>query len=142
MIWKPFVAVLAVAIATPAFAAAVMHGGEWMTQNGGGRINHVCMTGDRVLDAATMSKMFTMEGLTCSPPKVGAAGNVTTYEAVCQVGGGRETIKDTMTATGPDSYVTHTQSHFEGPMKIPDSDDTQVSRRLGPCKPGDVKSPY
>ena len=50
----------------------------------------------------------------------------------------------TITATGPDAITSRVQSKggaFKMPngqtVPIPDSDTVTVSRRLGPCKPGD-----
>jgi hypothetical protein len=142
MTWKPIAALLVAAIATPAFAAVTLHGGEWQTRVNDGPTHLVCLSGDRTFDAPTLSKMFAMEGVTCSPPKIASTINGASYDAICQVGGGKLTVNEVISTTGPDAYTTHSKSHFEGSMKMPDGDDTQTSRRLGPCKPGDLKSPF
>jgi hypothetical protein len=54
------------------------------------------------------------------------------------------TSSGTITVTGPDAFTSKVHSHG-GAIKMPDGktlpmqdmDITTISRRLGPCKPGD-----
>jgi hypothetical protein len=71
-------------------------------------------------------------------------GNVTSYSMQCTIGGSPMTSSGTFTVTGPDSFAGKAHSHG-GMIKMPDgkavampdTDIVNVSRRLGPCKPGD-----
>jgi hypothetical protein len=143
MTLKPVLAVLAVAFATPAFAAVVMHGGAWVSQIAGGEPRRICMTHDSTFDAQTLSKMFAMEGVQCGTPAMGGLGPVTTYQMTCQIGGGKMTIKETITPTGLDAYTTHSTSHYEGgSIKMADTDNIETSHRVGSCLPSDRKSAF
>jgi hypothetical protein len=88
-----------------------------------------------------MSKLHAAD---CTITNMETVGAVTSYSIRCTVGGSPMTSSGTITATGPDSFTRKIHSHG-GVIKmrngkevaLSDMDIVTVSRRLGPCKPGD-----
>jgi hypothetical protein len=135
-----FFASLTLAYADP---VQVMHAGEWESRVGDGQPRLICMKTDRPFDQETLSKMTQKAGAACTLSDVKEAGAVITYLTSCNLAGGKMILHGTITVNAPDTYVSRTQSHFEGgPVKLPDMDLTVASRRLGPCQPGDIQSPF
>ncbi len=140
------VAVLFTASATAAGAAPVLrHAGEYQTiiDNGAPRV--VCFPTDAVLDQNyLMRSMAKIRNAQCKVGNISSAGAVTTYTVQCDMGGSVMTTTAVFTVTGPDSFSSKAHSHG-GAMKladgrvmaVPDTTIVTVSRRLGPCKPGD-----
>jgi hypothetical protein len=126
-------------------AAQVIRAGDWETTIDGGAAHHSCLGTDRTFDHATMAKTLASSGQKCASVDWHQAGNVTTYESVCDVAGGKLTTRSVITVTGPDSFTTHSSGHMVGgtvKMSDKDLDMTQMARRDGPCKPGEKPSKY
>ena len=140
-------AALAVFVASASAALAdpppQLRAGEWETRNDNGPAHRICERNDHAFDAVAVNRMLSAGGTKCAPAEVHTSGPVTTYSSTCVIAGGRLTTHGVMTSHGPDAYTSRSQSHYEGgTMKLPDMDMTQVSRRLGPCQPGDTISKY
>jgi hypothetical protein len=123
----------------------VRHAGEWESTINNGKPNVFCVPNDETFDQNYVTKtMSKLPGASCTMSNWSAAGGVITYSLQCTVGGSTMTSSGTTTVTGPDAYTTKSHSHG-GAIKMPDGktvemqdmDMTVVSRRLGPCKPGD-----
>jgi hypothetical protein len=138
------IATLFAAAAGAASAAPVRHAGEWQTTIDTGRPTLVCFRKDLVIDQAFMlHSMATIPGGNCKMNRYTTVGPVTSSSMSCTVGGSLMTIASTTTVTAPDTMTSRSQSHggavpLNGKLApLPDTDSTSVSRRLGPCKPGD-----
>jgi opacity protein-like surface antigen len=134
-----------VAIIAQANAAQVVRAGDWETTIDGGPARHTCMGTDRTFDQASMAKTLALTGQKCASVNWHQAGNVTTFESVCNVAGGKLTTRSVITVTGPDSFTTHSSGHMVGgtvKMSDKDLDMTQTARRDGPCTPGEKPSRY
>lgn len=91
-----------------------------------------------------MQSMAKLPGANCTISDFETSGAVTSYSTQCTIGGSQMTSSGTITVTGPDAFSTKAHSHG-GVIKMPngkeaampDIDMVTVSRRLGPCKPGD-----
>ncbi len=135
-----FIASLTLAYADP---AQVMHAGEWESRVGDGPPRLICLKTDRPFDQETLAKMTQKAGATCTLGDVKEAGPVITYLTSCNIAGAKMILHGTITVNAPDTYVSRTQSHFEGgPVKLPDMDLTVASHRVGSCQPGDIQSPF
>jgi hypothetical protein len=129
-------------LAAQADAALVIAGGQWEIRTGEVAYK-ICQPTDRELDATTLVKMTAVSGPRCNAVNVKTIGRSVTYETRCKVAGGQMTIRGKLTTQGSDAYTNRTHSHFEGgPIEMPDMQITEVARRLGPCQPNDVKSPF
>jgi hypothetical protein len=145
---KPFVLLVAACAVTATAASAepmVRHAGEWETIIDNGRPSILCFPTDAVMDPKyIMQSMAKLPNAHCTMNNWSTTGNVTTYSLQCTIGGSVMTTSGTMTVTGPDSLTGKSHTHG-GSMKMPngqtmtfpDMEMTTVSRRLGPCKPGD-----
>jgi hypothetical protein len=138
--------VLGAALAGAAWAAPlVRQAGEWETTIDNGKPMLFCYPTDVTLDQSyVMQSMSKLPGANCTMSDMKTVGNVTSYSLQCTVGGSLMTSSGTITVTGPDSFTGKSHSHG-GVIKMPngqavampDMDIVNVSRRLGPCKPGD-----
>jgi hypothetical protein len=138
-------ALFSAALATQANAAQVVRAGDWETTIDNFAPRHTCMGTDRTFDQASMVKTLELSGQKCASVDWHQAGNVTTYESVCDVAGGKLTTRSVITVTGPDSFTTRSTGHMVGgtvKMSDKDLDMTQVARRIGPCTPGEKRSKY
>lgn len=139
------VSFLLAAEATTAYASPVRKAGEWQTVIDGGQPLVACFPDDQTLDENTITRaMAKIPGSNCKTNSFNTTGDVTTYSVECTIGGSLMTSSGTITATGPDTYTS--KSHTHGGMipmpngktaAMPDTDTLTVSRRLGPCKPGE-----
>jgi hypothetical protein len=140
-----FVAALFAVSASVALAAPVRHAGEWETTIDKGQPLIACFPVDETLDENTLMRpLAKIPGADCKVDSVKTVGAVTSISMQCVIGGSTMISSATITATGPDAITSRVQSKggaFKMPngqtMPIPDSDTVTVSRRLGPCKPGD-----
>jgi hypothetical protein len=132
--------------ATAALAdSIVMHAGEWETTIDKGKPMIVCRPADATLDQNyVLQSMSKIPGADCKMSELKTQGDVTSYSLQCMIGGSQMISSGSITMTGPDSYTGTAHSHggmIKMPsgqaMAMPDVDMTSVSRRLGPCKPGD-----
>lgn len=140
-----FVAVLFAALTSAAFAAPVRHAGEWETALDGGTPRVACFPVDETLDEnSLMRSMSKLPGASCKMDSIKTVGDVTSYSMQCNIGGSTLTSSGTITETGPDAFAS--KGHTHGGMiptaggktvAMPDTDTVSVSRRLGPCKPGE-----
>lgn len=129
--------------ATGSIAAPFYRAGEWQSRTDNGPPNLICHQSDHTLDQAALTRMFSGPGQKCSPGQLTTIGPVTTVSVTCQMAGGSLTTSGTITAQGPDAYISRLHAHLTGgKMTIPDMDITQVAKRLGACRPGDRPSPY
>jgi hypothetical protein len=144
----PIVAVIAVAAAASSAmgAALVRHAGEWQTSVDGGPQRLICYATDETFDQNYVTRASSrIPGAACKVSNFTTIGPVTSYSMLCSIGGSQMTTTGSITVTGPDS-VTGTAHSHGGVVKtakgkeiaIPDTDIVTVSRRLGPCKPGDT----
>jgi hypothetical protein len=140
-----FFAALLAFSASAALAAPVRHAGEWETIIDKGKPMVACFPVDETFDESTvMRPLSKIPGATCKMDSMKTVGDVTSYSLQCTIGGSLMTSSGTFTVTGPDAFTGRVQTHG-GAIKmpngqttpIPDSDTVTVSRRLGPCKPGD-----
>jgi hypothetical protein len=139
-----FAALFAVS-ASVALAAPVRHAGEWETTIDKGQPLIACFPADETLDENTLMRpLAKIPGANCKVDSVKTAGDATSILIQCVIGGSTMTSSATITATGPDAFTSRVQSKggaFKMPngqtVPIPDSDTVTVSRRVGPCKPGD-----
>jgi hypothetical protein len=140
-----FVAALFAISITAVSAAPVRHAGEWETIIDKGPPRVVCFPADETLDENTLMRpLAKIPGVSCKVDSIKTVGDVTSISMQCDIGGSTMTSSATITATGPDAISSRVQSHG-GAIKmpngqmipIPDSDTVTVSRRLGPCKPGE-----
>jgi hypothetical protein len=140
-----FVASLFAVSITAVLAAPVRHAGEWETIIDNGKPLVVCFPADETLDENTLMRPLSkIPGASCKVDSLKTVGDVTSISMQCDIGGSTMTSSATITVTGPDAVSSRVQSHggaIKMPngqvMPIPDSDTVTVSRRLGPCKPGD-----
>jgi hypothetical protein len=139
-----YAASLAAASAEP----LIQRAGEWETTVDNGKPIIRCFPADIILDRNyVMQSMSKLPGANCSISNITTAGAVTSYSMQCTVGGSQMISSGTITATGPDSFSGKAHSHG-GSIKMPngkemaleDMDVVTVSRRLGPCKPGDPQA--
>jgi len=141
---------IAAGVAVTAFANPVRHAGEWETVINGGQPMIVCTHEDRTLDEASITRqMSQLPGASCKTTSFTATDTSATYALECTINGAPMSTSGTITMTGPDSFSAKIHSHGGAiPMAngktvtIPDTETTTVSRRLGPCKPGDPESKY
>jgi hypothetical protein len=141
-----FAVALCVAWAAAAWAdPLVRHAGEWETTLDNGKPVLFCYPADETFDQnVIMRSMAKLPGASCTMGNMSTSGNVTSYSMQCTIGGSTMTSSGTITVTGPDAFTGKVHSHG-GAIKMPDGktmpmqdmDITTVSRRLGPCKPGD-----
>jgi len=135
-----FLASLTLAYAEP---VQVMHAGEWESRIGNGQPRLICLKTDRPFDLETLTKMTEKAGARCILSDVKEADSVISYITSCDIAGGKMILHGTITVNAPDTYVSRSQSHYEGgPIKMPDMDLTVASHRVGPCQPGDSQSPF
>jgi hypothetical protein len=140
-----FAAILFAVSVTAASAAPVRHAGEWETTIDKGKPLVACFPTDETLDENTLMRpLAKIPGANCKVDSVKTVGDVTSISMQCEIGGSTMTSSATITATGPDAITSRVQSKggaFKMPngqiVPIPDSDTVTVSRRLGPCKPGE-----
>ena len=143
-------ALLATAACTPAAASTsiIVHAGSWETQT---RIANmpersvpsrlVCWPADRALDVAAIVAMKSHPNTTCGQPAFSQAGTTATYALNCTVGDLHIHMSGTITMRGPDAFTNHMISHAEMAGRQPrDMDMTSVTRRVGPCQPGETHS--
>ncbi len=140
------IVMLSVASASAAGAETlVRHAGEWETTIDNGQPRIVCFTNDVTMDQNSIAQsMSKLPGASCTVSDFKSVGGVTSYSMQCMIGGSQMTSTGTVTATAPDAFTTKSHTHG-GVMKmpsgkeapLPDIDMVTVSRRLGPCKPGD-----
>ena len=138
-------ALFAVSASAVVWAAPVRHAGEWETTIDKGQPLVACFPVDETLDENTLMRpLAKIPGVNCKVDSVKTVGDVTSISMQCVIGGSTMTSNATITATGPDAFTSRVQSKggaIKMPngqtMPIPDSDTVTVSRRLGPCKPGD-----
>lgn len=140
------IVVLCTVSATVAWAEPlVRHAGEWETTIDNGKPILFCYPTDVTLDQGyVMQSMSKLPGANCTMGSMKTVDNVTSYSLQCTIGGSLMTSSGTITVTGPDSVTGKAHSHG-GVIKMPngqavampDMDIVNVSRRLGPCKPGD-----
>jgi hypothetical protein len=137
-------------VTTPAMAETmVRHAGEWETIIDNGKPLIMCFPTDAVVGPNyILRSMAKLPNAHCTMNNWTTTGNVTSYSLQCTIGGGVMTTSGTMTVTGPDALSGKSHTHggaIKMPngqtMTIPDMDMTTVSRRLGPCKPGDRQAP-
>jgi hypothetical protein len=124
----------------------VIHAGEWETTVDAGQPKIICRTSDVTFDKDyVMKSMSKVDGVTdCKMSDTKTVGNVTSYLLQCTVGDDQMTSSGSITVTGPDAYTGMSETHG-GAIKMPngrviampDTKSTSISRRLGPCKPGD-----
>lgn len=140
-----FIAAFFAVSASVALAAPVRHAGEWETTIDKGQPLIACFPVDETLDENTLMRpLAKIPGVSCKVDGIKTVGEVTSISMQCLIGGSTMTSSATLTATGPDAFTTRVQTHG-GAIKmpngqttpIPDGDTVTVSRRLGPCKPGE-----
>lgn len=140
-----FVAAVFAVSMTAVSAAPVRHAGEWETTIDKGQPRIACFPVDETFDENLLTRSLSkIPGTSCKVDSLKTSGDVTSYSMQCNINGSTMTSSGTITVTGPDAFTSkvHTKG---GIMKmpsgqttpIPDSDLVTVSRRLGPCKPGD-----
>jgi hypothetical protein len=126
-------------------AGAVRRSGEWEVTVDNGRPRVVCFPTDQTFDQQTLTRaMAKIPGSSCTMTTLTTVGDVLTFATQCAVQGTTISTNGTITRTGPDAFISKVHSHG-GAVKlpsgqtytIPDMDIVNVSRRLGPCKPGD-----
>jgi hypothetical protein len=138
-------ALFAVSASAVVRAAPVRHAGEWETTIDKGQPLVACFPADETLDENTLMRpLAKIPGASCKMNGIKTVGEVTSISLECVIGGSTMTSNATITVTGPDAFTSRVQSKggaIKMPngqtMPIPDSDTVTVSRRLGPCKPGD-----
>ena len=138
-------ALLFVVSTSAVWAAPVRHAGEWETTLDGGQPRVACFPADETLDEnSLMRTMSKLPGADCKMDSIKTVGDVTSYSMQCNIGGTTLTSSGTITETGPDAFASKGHTHGGAiPMPngktvaMPDSDTVSVSRRLGPCKPGE-----
>ena len=136
-------ALCALGAASPAFALPTIQAGAWANKVNDGPVRRVCQVMDRTFDPATITKIMAIAGAPCTVGQIRTLGSITAFSNTCQIAGGTLTTFTTINSIGPDAYSTRSQSHYAGgPQAMPDQDDTVVSKRIGPCSPGDPKSPW
>jgi hypothetical protein len=139
-----------VAVSVAAWAGPVRHAGEWETVIDNGKPLIACFPTDQTFDETTVTRqMSKVPGASCKVDSLNTAGDVTSYSMQCVINGATMVSSGTITVTGPDAFTNkaHTSG---GTMKLPNgqaitmppSDMVTVSRRLGPCKPGDRQITY
>jgi hypothetical protein len=139
------VPVLLAASAATAWANPVRRAGEWQTTMDGGQPLVACFPKDQTYDENTFTHaMSKLPGANCKTTNFSTSGDVISYSVECTIGGSLMTSSGVITATGPDSFTSKNHSHGGmvpmpngKTMAMPDTDNVSVSRRLGPCKPGD-----
>jgi hypothetical protein len=141
-----FIVVLCAASVSAAWAEPfVRRAGEWETTIDNGQPRILCFPTDVTLDKNYVTQpMSKLHAADCTITNMETVGAVTSYSIRCTVGGSPMTSSGTITATGPDSFTGKIHSHG-GVIKmrngkevaLSDMDIVTVSRRLGPCKPGD-----
>jgi len=140
------VAIVAVAAASSAAGAGLTRqAGEWQTSIDNGPPRLICYATDATIDQAYVARsMAKLPGANCQVSNFTTVGSVTSYSMLCTVGGSQMTTTGSITVTGPDSVTGKAHSHggmIKTPsgqsVPVPDTDIMTVSRRLGPCKPGD-----
>src|ERR1700722_5840315 len=144
-----FIAALVAVSASVALAAPVRHAGEWETTIDKGKPLIACFPTDETLDENTLMRPLSkIPGASCKLEGVKTVGEVTSISLQCVIGGSTMTSNATITVTGPDAFMSRVQSKGGAiklpngqTMPVPDSDTVTVSRRLGPCKPGDRQIP-
>src|ERR1700753_3269056 len=146
---KFFVAIifLPCALTTSALAEPfVIHAGEWETTVDVGQPKIICRPSDATFDKDYVMKSISqVEGVTdCKMSDMKTVGNVTSYSLQCSVGDSQMTSNGSITVTGPDAYTGMSETHGRAMkmhngrvLAMPDTRSTSVSRRVGPCKPGD-----
>jgi hypothetical protein len=141
-------AVLAVSV-TLAAAAPVRHAGEWEVTVGNAPPRLVCFSKDETFDQTSLTRAIgAAPGRSCTITKLETVGDVTSFATQCTFNGTTIASAGTVTQTGPDAFTA--KVHLDGgPMNLPDGrtytmparDIVNVSRRVGPCKPGDHQMP-
>lgn len=140
-----FIAALFAVSASVALATPVRHAGEWEIIIDKRQPQIACFPVDETFDENTvMRPLSKIPGATCKMDSIKTVGDVTSYSLQCVIGGSVMTSSGTFTDTGPDAFTGRVQTHG-GAIKmpngqttpIPDSDTVTVSRRVGPCKPGE-----
>jgi Protein of unknown function (DUF3617) len=138
-------ALFALSASSAVQAAPVRHSGEWETTIDKGQSLVACFPVDETLDENTLMRpLAKIPGANCKVDGVKTVGEVTSISMQCVIGGSTMTSNATITVTGPDAFTSRVQTHG-GAIKmpngqttpIPDGDTVTVSRRLGPCKPGE-----
>ena len=132
-----------------ASAATVRHAGQWETTIDKGPPMIACFPVDETLDENTLMRpLAKIPGASCKVDSVKTVGEVTSISMQCVIGGSTMISNATITSAGPDAITSRVQTKggaIKMPngqtMPIPDSDTVTVSRRLGPCKPGDRQMP-
>jgi hypothetical protein len=146
-----FSAILFAASVTAAGAEPlVRHAGEWETTVDNGKPIILCFPTDVPLDQNyVLQSMSRLPGAECTVTNMTTVGAVTSYSMRCTIGGSLMTSSGTITATGPDSFTGKAHSHGGAikmsngkDMALKDMDVVSVSRRLGPCKPGDRQTTH
>jgi hypothetical protein len=133
------------ASAANAWANPVRRAGEWQTVIDGGQPLVACFPHDQTFDENSIARALSkLPGANCKTTSFSTTGDLTSYSIECTISGSLMTVSGTITATGPDTYTTKGHSHggvIPMPngktLTMPDTDSVTVSRRLGPCKPGE-----
>jgi len=139
--------ILGVCVATAALAdpAPTVRAGAWETtarieELPGTQIppNRFCRTADIGLDTILKTAAAQRAQAHCVVTEFATSGPVSTYTQVCVNGQLRTVMHGTVTIEGPDliSSTIHTNADA-GAGKSRETNMTTVSRRLGPCEPGD-----
>ena len=144
--YAALLAALFIASATTAFAAPVRRAGEWQTVTDNGEPEIACLRVDATLDQKSVRRgVARLPGVSCRMQAMTNVGRITSIAVQCtQPGVGVMTLTGTTVTTGADAFTSTMQSHadYYGPdtekrLAVPYATMTSVSRRLGPCKPGD-----
>ena len=138
------------AACTPAAAGTgiVIHAGSWETrttvasmQGGSMPVRRVCRPVDRTLDAAALTSIKSHPNTVCDQPMFNQLGTGASYAVTCAVGDLHIHMSGTITMLGPDAFSNHMISHAEktgSPSR--DMDMTSLTKRVGPCEPGEAQS--
>jgi len=136
------VALCALSVAPPSFAAPVIQAGAWERKMDDGAVRRLRQTSDRSFNQATIAKIIALAGAPCTVSPVRTLGSITTLSNSCQIAGGALVTSTTINALGPDASSTQSQWRYSGgPRAMADQNITVVSRRVGSCQPSDPNRP-
>ena len=98
------------------------------------RVMQMCI--DASTDAAMMNMRHGAQAA-CDKPVPHVAGDVTTVDTKCTIGGSHQTNHIVFTREGDDAYKMEIHTHSEPPLHgMADNVMVQNAKWMGPCKPG------
>ena len=140
--------------ASPAVAGdIIVHAGSWEThatllpQPGQPQpprdlpVHLVCRPTDRTLAEAALTAIKSHPGTTCETPSFTQSGTGATYAIACTLNDIHIHMAGTITMQGVDEFANEMKSHAEKTGgQTRDIDVKSVSKRVGPCQPGEAQS--